>query len=239
VLYSTWLINLTLIHFTIPLAGQILGSTTYLETTSQAKLPIKPGIFSPGVPVINASPSLPVVFAVDAGTSTRLHIQCQLTATTITAASLIPVSSQIVSLPSGTGKIYQTDLSHTRITTPFTVLTSSTAEFWYYASTTTIGSSPIDSMQYSCVCNGVTQTGTINVIINPAVVPDPTISVVVSGTTKYFNLHGSLMNPGLMKVNITSLPTQGLGHLSQWTFEQPDLVTLIAKVRYFSIPKNL
>ena len=210
--------------------GQILGSTTCLELDTLALLPVTTGIFSPGVPVIDASLSLPIVFAVDAGASVRLHIACQLTSTTITAASLIPSLAQIMSLPSGTGKIYQADISQTRITAPSTALTSPVAEFWYAASaTTTIGSPIFDSMQYSCVCNGVTQTGTINVIINPAVVPDPTISlVVVSGTTSKFNLHGSLGNPGLMKVNITSLPS--LGRLSQWDFEQPDLTSLVVKV---------
>ena len=211
--------------------GKVLGKTEYLETTSQISLPVKPAAFTPGVPVINASPVLPVVFAVDAGTSARLRIACQLTTTTTTVASLIPSTTQLVTLPTGTGKIYQTDSSKTFITTPSTVLTSTTAEFWYAASTTSTpsGSSVVDSMQYSCVCNGVSQTGTINVIINPAVVPDPTISqVVVSGTTSKINLHGSLTNPGLMKVNITSLPT--LGRLSQLNFEQPDLITLLVKV---------
>ena len=213
--------------------GQVLGSTKYLETTSQTTLAVKPGVFCPGVPVIGASSSLPVTFAVDAGASARLRIPCQLTATTTTPSSLIPLQPQIVSLPSGSGKIYQTDISQTRITTPNTVLTSATAEFWYYASsaTTKSGSSStiVDSLQYSCVCNGATQTGTINVIINPAVVPDHSISlVVVAGTTANFNLHGSLSNPGLMKVNITSLPT--LGRLSQWNFNQPDLITPILKV---------
>ena len=210
---------------------QVLGSTSYLETNSQVTLPVTPGIFSPGVPVIGASLSLPVVFAVDAGASARLRIACPLTTTTTTTASLIPSQAQLISLPSGTGKIYQTDISQTRITTPSTILTSPVAEFWYYASATkNLGGSPIvDSLQYSCVCNGVTQTGTINVIIQPAVVPDPTLSlVVVSGTTSKFNLHGSLTNPGLMKVNITSLPT--LGRLSQWDFNQPDLDIPITKV---------
>ena len=165
----------------------------------------------------------------DAGASARLRIACQLTATTTTAASLTPSTAQLVTLPSGTGKIYQADLSQTRITTPNTPLTSPVKEFWYYASTATSGSPIIDSMLYSCVCNGETQTGTIKVIINPAVVPDPTISLVaVSGTTNTFNLHGSLANPGLMKVNISSLPT--LGRLSQWSFDQPGLTTLIVKV---------
>ena len=211
--------------------GQVLGSTTYLEFYYNGMLPVTPGLFSPGVPVIDASSSLPVVFAVDAGESARLRIACQLTTSKTTAASLIPSKAQFVSLPSGTGKIYQTDLSQTRITTPLTVLTSAAAEFWYYASASTSnsGSPIVDSMQYSCVCSGATQTGTINVIINPAVVPDQTISLVaVSGTTANFNLHGSLGNPGLMKFNITSLPT--LGYLSQWNFEQPDLNTFIVKV---------
>ena len=210
--------------------GQVLGSTTYLETTSQTSLPVKQGLFSPGVPVVGASSSLPVVFAVDAGASARLRIACQLTTTTTTAASLVPSQAYFMSLPSGTGKIYQTDISQTRITTSNTALTSATAEFWYYASTITNGGSPtVDSMRFSCVCSGETQSGTINVIINPAVVPDQTISLVaVSGTTANFNLHGSLGNPGLMKVNITSLPT--LGYLSQWNFEQPGLNTLIVKV---------
>ena len=211
--------------------GQILGSTTYLETVTHAILPVTPGIFAPGVPVIGASSSLPVVFAVDAGASARLRIACQLTTTTTTttAASLIPSQAQFVSLPSGPGKIYQTDLSQTRITSSPTVLTSAVAEFWYYASAIPSGSPAVDSMQYSCICNGAPQTGIINVIIQPAVVPDQTISVVaVSGTTLNFNLHGSLVNPGLMKVNITSLPA--LGRLSQWNFEQPTLTTLIVKV---------
>ena len=42
------------------------------------------------------------------------------------------------------------------------------------------------------------------------------------------NLHGSLANPGLMQVNITSLPT--LGYLTQWDYTQPDLITRIMKV---------
>ena len=224
-LYSTWLINLT--HH--PIADQVLGSTTYLETTSQTLLTVQPGIFSPGAPVMNASPVLPVVFAVDTGSSARLSVACQLTTTTTTASSLIPSLAQIVTLPSGTGKIYQTDIGQTRITAP-TALTSPVAEFWYYASaTTTTGSPVVDSMQYSCVCNGVTQTGTINVIINPSVVPDQTISLaVVSGTNANINLHGSIVNPGLMTVNITSLPK--LGRLSQWDFEQPDLITPISRV---------
>ena len=211
--------------------GQILGSTTYLETVTHALLPVKQGLFSPGVPLVGASSTLPVVFAVDAGASARLRITCPLTSTTTTAASLIPSRPQLVSLPV-TGKIYQMDISQTRITTPHTFLTSAGAEFWYYgsATTNTNGGPPIvDSMQYSCVCNGLAQTGTINVIINPAVIPDQTISLVaVSGTTLNFNLHGSLDNPGLMKVNITSLPT--LGRLSQWNVEQPDLTSLIVKV---------
>ena len=209
--------------------GQVLGSTSYLETNSQTALPVTPGIFTPGVPMVGASKSLPVVFAVDAGASARLRIACQLTASTTTAASLIPSQARFVSLPSGTGKIYQTDLRQTRIITPHTVLTSAVAEFWYYASAIPNGSPTVDSMQYSCVCNGAPQTGTINVIIQPAVVPDQTISVVaVAGTTTNFNVHGALGNPGLMKVNITSLPT--LGRLSQWNFEQPDLVAVILKV---------
>ena len=198
-----------------------------METTTQAILPVKQGVFAPGVPLIGASPSSPVVFAADAGATVRLRITCQLTATTTTAASLIPTQAQIVSLPSGTGKIYQTDSNKTPITAANTVVSSPGAEFWYSASAT--GASVLDSMQFSCVCNGASQTGTINVIINPAVVPDQTISLtVVSGTTKNFNLHGSLANPGLMTVNITSLPT--LGQLSQWSFDQPNLVTLITKV---------
>ena len=210
--------------------GQMLGSTTYLETNSEAILPVKRAVFSPGVPVIGASTSLPVVFAVDAGASARLRIPCQLTTTTTTASSLIPSQPYLVSLPSGTGKIYQTDLSQTRITAPNTLLTSAVAEFWYYAPTITSGgASIVDSMQYSCVCHGATQAGTINVIINPAVVPDQTISlVVVAGTTAKFNLHGSMINPGLMRVNITSLPTRGF--LSQWNFEQPDLISAVVKV---------
>ena len=211
--------------------GQILGSSTYLETNSQTLMSVTRGIFSPGVPLIGASNSLPVVFAVDAGASARLRITCQLTATT-TTASLIPSTAKLVTLPSGTGKIYQADTSKTRITTSPTVLSNTAAEFWYHASATTntsVGTSVIDSMQFSCVCNGETQTGIINVIINPAVVADPTISLVaVSGTTTNFNLHGSLVNPGLMKVNITSLPT--LGYLSQWNLEQPDLTIPILKV---------
>ena len=190
---------------------------------------MKQGIFSPGVPVVGASNSLPVVFAVDAGASARLRVACQLTTTTTTASSLIPSLAQITSLPIGTGKIYQADASQTRITASPAVLTS-TAEFWYYASSAgSGGSSVVDSMQYSCVCNGMTQTGTISVIINPAVVPDQTISLVlVAGTTSNINLHGSLGNPGLMAVNITSLPK--LGHLSQWDFEQPELNVPIVKV---------
>ena len=209
--------------------GQVLGSTTYLEGGSQAIFPVKQGIFSPGVPVVGASNSLPVVFAVDAGASARLRVACQLTTTTTTASSLIPSLAQITSLPIGTGKIYQADASQTRITASPAVLTS-TAEFWYYASSAgSGGSSVVDSMQYSCVCNGMTQTGTISVIINPAVVPDQTISlVVVAGTTSNINLHGSLGNPGLMAVNITSLPK--LGHLSQWDFERPELNIPIVKV---------
>ena len=211
--------------------GEVLGSTTYTETSTQAVLTVKQGLFSPGVPLIGASSSLPVVFAVDAGASARLRITCPLTSTTTTAASLIPSRPQLVSLPV-TGKIYQMDISQTRITTPHTFLTSAGAEFWYYgsATTNTNGGPPIvDSMQYSCVCNGLAQTGTINDIINPAVIPDQTISLVaVSGTTTNFNLHGSLVNPGLMKVNITSLPT--LGYLSQWNLEQPDLTIPILKV---------
>ena len=210
--------------------GQFLGSTAYLETNSQALLPVTKGVFSPGVPVIGASPYLPVVFAVDAGASARLRIACQLTSITTTAASLIPSQAQFVSLPSGTGKIYQTDISQTPITAPSTILTSTAAEFWYSASAIIFTDSPvIDSMQYSCVCNGEIQRGTINVIVNPAVVADQTIStVVVSGTATTLNLHGSLANPGLMKVSITSLPK--LGRLSQLSFEQPDLVTFITKV---------
>ena len=210
--------------------GQVLGSTSYLETNTQTSMPVTKGIFSPGVPVIGASNSLPVVFAVDAGSSVRLRITCQLTASTTTAASLVPSLAQFVSLPSGTGKIYQADISQTRITSAPTALTNAAAEFWYYASTTMNSGSPIvDSMLYSCVCSGETQTGTINVIINPAVVSDQTISLVaVSGTTTNFNLHGSLVNPGLMKVNITSLPT--LGSLSQWNFDVPTQITPILKV---------
>jgi hypothetical protein len=220
--------------------GQVLGSTTYAVHPSNVQMPLTQAIFTPGVPVIGASSSLPVVFAVDTGATVRLRIACQLTTTTTTAASLIPSIAQFVSLPSGTGKIYQADLSQTRITTPNTVLTSAASEFWYTASaTTTTGSPVVDTMQYSCVCNGATQTGTINVIINPAVVPDPTISLVaVSGTATKFNLHGSLSNPGLMKVNITSLPT--LGHLSQWDFEQPDdLTALIVQVSLSVNPSGI
>ena len=211
--------------------GKVLGSSTYMDTASQAILPVKQGLFAPGVPVVGAPTSLPVVFAVDAGASARLRIACPLTTTTTTAASLVPSQAQL-SLPSETGKIYQTDLSRTRITTPNTALTSAAAEFWYYASATTNSGSPIvDKMQYSCVCNGATQSGIINVIINPAVVPDQTISIVaVSGTTANFNLHGSLGNPGLMKVNITSLPT--LGRLSQLDYALPKLATLISKVSH-------
>ena len=188
-----------------------------------------PGIFSPGAPVIGASNSLPVVFAVDAGATARLRITCQWTTTTTTATSLIPSSAQIVSLPSGTGKIYQTDSSQTRITAPNTALNTAGAQFWYTASVASSGSSFVDIIQYSCVCNGATQTGTINVIIQPAVVSDQTISlVVVAGTTLNFNLHGSLVNPGLMKVNITTLPT--FGTLSQRNLDMPNLVTPIVKV---------
>ena len=209
--------------------GQVLGSTTYLEFNANAMLPVTQAVYSPGVPVIGASSALPVVLAVDAGASARLRIACQLTATTTTAASLIPSLAQLVTLPSGTGKIYQADVGQTRITTTNMALTSNVAEFWYAASATTTGTPVIDSMQYSCVCNGATQTGTINVIIQPAVVPDQTLSLVaVSGTTTSINLHGSLANPGLMKVNITSLPI--LGRLSQWDFEHPNLVTPILKV---------
>ena len=210
--------------------GQVLGSTTYLETTSQTVLPVKPGVFSPGVSIVGASNSLPLVFAVDAGTYTRLRIVCPLTTTTTTASSLIPSQPQITSLPSGTGKIYQADVSQTPITTSPTVLSNTAAEFWYSVSSTTSSGSPIyDIMQYSCSCSGQPQSGTINVIINPAVVPDQTISlVVVAGTTSNFNLHGSLDNPGLMKINITALPT--LGFLSQWDFGQPTVITRIVKV---------
>ena len=204
-------------------------STTYLEVDSSVTFPVKPAMFTPGVPVIGASVSLPVVFAVDIGATVRLRIACQLTATTTTTASLIPSLPQLVSLPSGTGKIYQADINQTPITISPTFLTSTSAEFWYSASATTANTLPaVDSMQYSCVCNGVTQTGTINVIVNPAVVPDSTISLVVPGTTTTINLHGSLANPGLMKVNITSLPT--LGYLSQLNFQQPSLITPITKV---------
>ena len=188
--------------------------------------PVTKAVFSPGVPLIGASSSLPVVFAVDAGGSARLRVTCQLTTTTTTAASIIPLQPQIVSLPSGTGKIYQTDSNKTPITAANTVVTSPGAEFWYSASA--IGASVIDTMQYSCVCNGATQTGTINVIINPAVVPDQTLSLVVPGAITNMNLHGSLANPGLMQVNITSLPT--LGYLTQWDYTQPDLITRIMKV---------
>ena len=207
---------------------QVLGSTTYLEVDSSVTFPVKPAMFTPGVPVIGASSSLPVVFAVDVGATVRLRIACQLTTTTTTAASLIPSLAKFVTLPSETGKIYQTDINQTPITNLPTALTGPAAEFWYSASTTIIGSPIIDSMQYSCVCNGVTQTGTINVIVNPVVVPDQTISLVVPGTTTTINLHGSLANPGLMKVNITSLPT--LGYLSQLNFQQPNLITPITKV---------
>ena len=163
--------------------------------------PVTKAVFSPGVPLIGASSSLPVVFAVDAGGSARLRVTCQLTTTTTTAASIIPLQPQIVSLPSGPGTIYQTDSNKSPI---------------------------VDKMQYSCVCNGATQTGTINVIINPAVVPDQTLSLVVPGAITNMNLHGSLANPGLMQVNITSLPT--LGYLTQWDYTQPDLITRIMKV---------
>ena len=212
--------------------GEVLGSTTYTETSTQAVLTVKQGLFSPGVPLIGASSSLPVVFAVDAGASARLRITCPLTSTTTTSASLVPSQPQLVSLPSGTGKIYQTDLNQTPITTPNTGLTSALAEFWYRASSAASGSSPIvDIMQYSCVCNGAPLSGKINVIINPAAVPDQSLSlIVVSGTTAAFNLHGSLGNPGLMRINITSLPT--LGRLSQKNFEQPNLATRIVKVSF-------
>ena len=206
--------------------GQVLGSTTYLETTSAAFLSVKPAIFSPGVPVIGASSSLPIVFAVDAGATVRLRITCPLTTMTTTAASLIPSLTQFVTLPSGTGKIYQTDIGQTRITTTNTALTSNVAEFWYSASASTPSGSPVvDSMQYSCVCNGVAQIGTINVIVNPAVVPDHISIIVVAGQTSKFNLHGSLSNPGLMNINITSLPK--LGTLSQWDFNHPTVLTPI------------
>ena len=166
--------------------GAVLGSGLYTETDSQTIRNITKASFSPGAPLVGATVGTPLVYAIDATTSVQFRVSCLSTASTTGSTSITPTQPTQATFTafSNYGLLYQADTTHTPITTYPTQLTSSTGYFRYTASASPLAGSsingyPVDTISYSCVCNGLSQTGTIQIITNVKMVPDPAIMATV------------------------------------------------------------
>ena len=227
--------------------GQFInGATEYYESDTQVTRALMPASFSPGAPVAGAIPALtPLVYAVDAGTTVALQVTCFPTLGSVDAHGVglvnppsIPTQATLTSYVKGNGTLTQVDASRTPIAAFPAILTNPLATFWYTAPAAATPPPHDDTIPYTCTCNGVTQTGTLRVIIQPPMAPDPTIAASVTSTTpKYFFLHGSISHPGVVTINITTLPT--LGTLSQLDLYPPSPFTTTATTATSSNPSRL
>ena len=170
--------------------GEVLGSGFYTETDSQTIRNITRASFSPGAPMVYTTTGTPLVYATDASTTVQFRVSCLSTASTSATGSttLSPTQSTFTSF-TNYGLLYQADASHSPITTYPTPLISDNGYFRYTASASPLdGSSsskyPVDIIAYSCMCNGNPQTGTIQIVTNPKMVPDPTIKATVMTPTR-------------------------------------------------------
>jgi len=201
--------------------GQLMGGTTYTDTHTETTNMLTPASFSPGAPITGASATTPLVYAVDAKTTVQLQVKCF--PSSAVATSVMPTQATFTTTFAGNGVLYQADSTRTQIISYPALLTSTSGYFWYGASNI---DGSLDSIAYSCMCGGQTQTGMIKVITTAKMVPDPTITaIVISTTTPIIYLHGSIAHPGLPTINISSLPT--LGRLSQLDFWRPQVLNLI------------
>jgi hypothetical protein len=197
--------------------GKWHGADAYLESDSQVHRTMTSASYSPGAPMIVSAtqPPQPIVYGVDLGTTVRLRVTCLQTASTM---PLVPSAATLTSY-TGHGTLYQTDAAHTPLTFP-TPLT--TPDFLFTTGPTVPAA--VETLTYSCVCSGATQTGSISIIVRPVLNPRSTSLDLVQTSTQTLYLQDSIAdNPtATLRINITSLPT--LGYLSQVDYLNPSLV---------------
>jgi hypothetical protein len=142
------------------------------------------------------------------------------------ARATSPSQAILTSYVKGNGTLAQVDTSRTAIGTFPATLTSPLGSFWYTAPASPAHYRTVDSLPYTCTCNGALQTGIIQITILAPMTPDPTIRVIaIASTTSNLFLHGSIAHPGALTINITTLPA--LGSLSQLDFYNPHDATII------------
>jgi hypothetical protein len=180
----------------------------------------------PGAPAITSSASLPITVSVDVTASKRLRITCldaAVDATNVTVTSF-----------SGSGVLYQapdggndSTLGPLISSLPW-ALSSNSSDVMYTAPAT--ATTTREHFNYTCLCGGSAQTGSVIIVVTSAPVADATITeTILMNAALIVFLSGSNDTVGYLRAEVTALPVKG-------TLYQLDLIDPTIQIAIETVP---